>query len=189
APLTSATDGYPHSLAVGDFDGDGNPDLAIANIYEVKILLGDGTGRFMPASGSGTWLGGSTPQSVAVGDFNGDGLLDLGVNSYEYGAGRYANVLLGNGNGSFSWEYSAWLGQGIDGRFAAVADDLNGDDFDDFVTVTAAFGNAYVHVLLSDSSGGLQGPSTLFIGEYYFHDRHRFFFGPGGLRTNRRTDL
>src|SRR5262245_2641090 len=40
APLTSATGGYPHSLAVGGFDGDGNPDLAIANIYEVKIPLG-----------------------------------------------------------------------------------------------------------------------------------------------------
>ena len=51
---------------------------------------------------------GSTPTSVAVGDFNGDGKLDLGVTSnssyynYYYGYSGNANVLLGNGDGSFS---------------------------------------------------------------------------------------
>ena len=48
AARTSATGGYPHSLAVGDLDGDGNLDLATANDYEVSILLGDGEGTFTP---------------------------------------------------------------------------------------------------------------------------------------------
>ena len=64
------------SVAVGDFNGDGNLDLALANFYgnTVSILLGTGTGSFGPKTDFGT---GSNPASVAVGDFNGDGNLDL----------------------------------------------------------------------------------------------------------------
>ncbi len=64
--------------AVGDFNGDGKSDLAVANANSsnVSVLLGTGTGSFGPATNFSV---GSSPRSVAVGDFNGDGKSDLAV--------------------------------------------------------------------------------------------------------------
>src|SRR5215468_2279423 len=87
----------PVSVAVGDFNGDGLPDLVVANFNSnnVSVLLGNGDGSFQAARNFGAGIG---PASVAVGDFNGDGLPDLAV------ANVFSNdvsVLLGNGDGSF----------------------------------------------------------------------------------------
>src|ERR1700730_17025906 len=68
----------PFSVAVGDFNGDGKLDLAVANTHSntVSILLGTGTGSFGAKTDFGT---GGGPISVALGAFNGDGKLDLAV--------------------------------------------------------------------------------------------------------------
>jgi len=65
-------------VAVGDYNGDGRPDLTVANLNSdnVSILLGSGTGSFGPAT---NFPVGAGPESVAVGDFNGDGHPDLAV--------------------------------------------------------------------------------------------------------------
>src|SRR5262249_11713876 len=67
---------FPDSVAVGDFNGDGRPDLAVSNSSKnnLNLLLGNGDGTFQAA---GTFAVGPSPQSVAVGDFNGDGIPDL----------------------------------------------------------------------------------------------------------------
>jgi hypothetical protein len=192
APLTSATGSYPHSLAVGDLDGDGNLDLATANSNDVSVLLGDGAGSFTPASGGGINFSGNSPQSVAMGDFNGDGLLDLGVTSCYYGLVQFQNadVLLGNGDGSFSWASDTYLGGGLYGYSAAVAANLNGDGFDDFVTV-ANIGNTSVHVLLSDSSGSLH-PGSTYVSSYGPPSSDPFYYHPvaaGDLDADGDTDL
>ena len=61
------------AIAVGDFNRDGIPDLAVADQQEISngvtILLGNGDGTFTAAASPET---GSLPNSVAVGDFNGD---------------------------------------------------------------------------------------------------------------------
>ena len=67
---------YPQSVVVGDFNGDGKQDLAVAVISTVSILLGDGAGSFGTPTNFGA---GNGPRSVAVGDFNGDGKQDLAV--------------------------------------------------------------------------------------------------------------
>jgi hypothetical protein len=72
----SPTDLYTLSVAVGDFNKDGNSDLVTANnaTNNVSLLLGNGDGTF----GAATYFGvGSSPYTVAVGDFNGDGNSDL----------------------------------------------------------------------------------------------------------------
>jgi hypothetical protein len=70
----------PASVAVGDFNLDGKPDLAVANAASgnVTILLGNGSGGFIEPAGSPVGTGTQT-QSVAVGDFNLDGKPDLAV--------------------------------------------------------------------------------------------------------------
>jgi hypothetical protein len=68
----------PWSVAVGDFDDDGNPDLAVANesSNNVSLLQGNGNGTFQTAV---NYAAGTNPFSVAVGDFNRDGFPDLVV--------------------------------------------------------------------------------------------------------------
>ncbi len=69
--------GYvPESAAVGDFNHDGIPDLALADRSGVSILLGNGNGTFKAAQ---FYVAGAYPNSLVVGDFNGDGFPDLAV--------------------------------------------------------------------------------------------------------------
>ena len=67
-------------MAVGDFNRDGKPDLAVANaqLRQRDVLLGNGTGGFAQPVGSPVGAG-TDPISVAVGDFNRDGKPDLAV--------------------------------------------------------------------------------------------------------------
>src|SRR6202011_419033 len=91
----------PYSIAAGDFNGDGRPDLAIlnsTNIGGVTVLLGNGSGGFTAAPGS-PFPTGSDPTSIVAGDFNGDGKLDLVVAN---GGDNTVMVLLGNGLGGFT---------------------------------------------------------------------------------------
>src|SRR5439155_1133179 len=91
------TGNNPYSVAIGDLNGDGKPDLAVANYNSstVSVLLGTGGGSFGPKTDFAT---GSNPFSVAIGDLNGDGRPDLAVANIN---AQTVSVLLGIGGGSF----------------------------------------------------------------------------------------
>src|SRR6516164_9320397 len=66
----------PEVTAVADFNGDGAPDLAVANngSKNVSVLLNKGNGTYQAAV---NYAVGNSPSSVVAGDFNGDGVIDL----------------------------------------------------------------------------------------------------------------
>src|SRR5207244_7197447 len=70
-------------LAIGDFNGDGKVDLAVANSGGISVLSGKGDGTFQNAVNYAT---GGSASSVVVGDFNGDGKPDLAVNTRAAGS-------------------------------------------------------------------------------------------------------
>ena len=97
------------SVAVGDFNGDGIQDLAVANATVswdngISIFLGNGDGTFQTAVNYAT---GSNAYSLAVSDFNGDGWADIVVVN---GGSNSFSILLGNGDGTFQPAVSYDLG-------------------------------------------------------------------------------
>ena len=157
----------PDSVAVGDFNGDGKLDLAVANSgsNDVSVLLGNGDGTFQTALHSSV---GVSPVSVAVGDFNGDGKLDLVVVN---NGSNDVSVLLGNGDGTFQTAlYSPLVG--VNPVSVAVGD-FNGDGKLDLVVVNSFSNN--VSVLLGNGDGTFQtaldfdtgaGPVSVAAGDF-----------------------
>jgi len=88
-----------HSVLAGDFNGDGNLDLAAATDNGIAILLGNGNGTFQPFNLVPSLLSYAPgDELLALADFNGDGKLDI-VRATQTGI---INVALGTGNGPFS---------------------------------------------------------------------------------------
>ncbi len=143
----------PATMAVGDFNGDGVPDLVTGNSSvspTLSVLLGSGDGSFEAARNLPGW---GAPMSIAVGDFNGDGVQDLAVANRGISP-RYpgsVSVYLGNGDGSFQTARN--FGAGISPSSMAMGD-FNGDGWQDLV-VADYFSND-IWVLLGNGDGSFQ---------------------------------
>ena len=183
-PQEYATGGFgASSVAIADFNGDGNPDVVVANQCStttcksggsVSILLGNGNGTLQAARNHSS--GGYTALSIAIADFNKDGNLDLAVanqckdSSCQNGA---VSVLLGNGNGTFQAAQS-FASAGYLTNSLAVGD-FDGDGNPDLVlasqcqdstcqkggvSVLLGNGNGTFQTAQSYSSGGSQADSV-----------------------------
>ena len=139
----------PTSVAVGDFNGDGKPDLAIANngSNNITVMLGTGTGAFTAAPGS-PFATGNLPVSVAVGDFNGDSKLDLAIVNQN---DDNVTVLLGSGTGGFTAAIGSPFLVGHTPASVAVGD-FNGDSKLDLAVANQ--NDNTVTVLLGNGTGG-----------------------------------
>src|SRR6266705_2655777 len=135
----------PAGVAVADLNGDGKPDLVVANFDDntLSVLLGNGDGTFRAAQTFGGV--GPKPQTVAVGDFNGDGKPDLVAPNY---GSNSISVLLGNGDGTFQAAQNYLVDSAP--VFVAVGD-LNGDGKPDLAVADLHTFN--ISVLINNSGG------------------------------------
>lgn len=171
----------PTALALADFDGDGNMDIAAAvpgvppdsnadqpNGY-VYMFLGNGSGGF--TSGNVFDSGGPLPISMSLADFNGDSEMDLVVanagnpdsNSFyaNFGGGSTIAVLLSIGAGNFDSPITLTAGIGTSGSksvFAVTAADFDLDGNTDVAGVLYGHpltgANARVLAFKGNGNGG-----------------------------------
>jgi VCBS repeat protein/FG-GAP repeat protein len=150
--LTADAGGHPAtdplSIAAGDFDNDGNLDLAVANSVtsNVSVFLGNGAGSLTLTTAS-PFDAGTGASAIAVGDFNRDGVLDLAV--VNSGAGN-VSIFIGNGDGTFDPASTPTVGVGTT-PVAAVTGDWDGDGKLDLAVANS--GDDTVSILLGNGDG------------------------------------
>ena len=165
---------YCWSIAIGDLNDDGLPDLASANerSNNVSILFQDSAepGNFLSA----TNLPMASPKHVAIGDLNGDGLNDLVI------AGENTAILLQDPDTPGTFLSATTL------RFDADCvgiEDLNGDNLPDLAITETRTGT--VAILLQDSiNTGEFLPAT-----YFGTGAHAHFVSIGYIDGDLLPDL
>jgi hypothetical protein len=149
----------PPTAVLGDFNGDGNLDLAYATATGVQVLFGSSNGTFQsgPSTSLGPYVGRDT---VAIGDFNHDGLLDVVVTAFDPTSPNgfnFAGVLLGNGDGTFRpINPVAGSGTSFVGALTAVVGDFNRDGNLDVATALQSVGQlnqGYILISLGNGDG------------------------------------
>ena len=135
----------PRALVVGDFNGDGNPDVIVGDADGTLLeFLGDGKGNLVSA-GNIASLG--SVASIAVGHFTHDDNLDLVVSDPQSNS---AVILLGAGNGSFRFAWRFELPrQGTEFHIATA--DFNKDGISDLVITNED--NDNYEVMLGNGNG------------------------------------
>jgi hypothetical protein len=144
------------AIAVGDWNADGQPDLAVGAVVgtmvNLTILTGRADGTFVPMPVI-TFPENAGVISLGSGDFNGDGLLDVVV------ASARVYVGIGQGDATFTWAQPAPLAGGV---LNLETGDFNGGGrLDVAALVVPGAGQAFVRVLLGDGAGGLEPALTV----------------------------
>ena len=145
-----------HAIALGDFNGDGRPDIATVgddSSAVVSVLLNNGDGTF----GAPTPFGVGHATLAAITAFTAGGHVDLGIVDQ---TDNRVTVMSGNGSGSFA--ASGDFGTGT-APVSITTADFNGDGHADLVTANSTNGN--VTVLLGNGGGAFaQGINSTVAG-------------------------
>ena len=164
----------PRDLVLGDFNGDGNLDVAATNLLsrEIVFMAGNGAGSLAAPV---AYTVGSQPTSIIAADFNGDGILDLAVTCQTV---REISVLLGTGLpvGTFS-ETIGIKYPNLELEISINSEDLNGDGNADLIIANRAtntlsymlgLGNGTFDTRVDFKVGGVKGrePVAIAIGDF-----------------------
>ncbi len=173
-PLLIQTGSSPSSVSQGDFNRDGNPDLAFIDGSGIHILLGNGNGTFQRGQNISLPLGfGGT---ITVADINRDGNVDLVLGGGTNQKAAVA-VLLGNGDGTFGPLIVSTLQLNLN-LYAAIASRLGVADFDGdgAMDICASDSqNGSVYILLGNNTGtftlksvlsNFSAPSDVWTGDF-----------------------
>jgi len=179
-PVTNNVEGL--AMAPGDFDGDGNLDLAVSGAvdtdFRVEVFFGNGDGSFHTEGGY--YQVSADPISIAAGHFRGGSKIDLATGNY---LDSSVSVLLGNGDGTFepAVRYGTytptWLTVG----------DLDGDGNEDLAVSNLGSANndlvSSVSVLLGNGDGTFQSGVAYPAGELLN------YVAIGDFNGDRKPDL
>ena len=151
SPVSYAVGSFPIDGALGDFNGDGKPDLAVANnsTSNISVLLGNGDGTFGVKTDYDV---GQFAYGVVITDLNSDGKLDI-VAETSIGLSEGVSVLLGNGNGTFQTHVD-YLFSGLAQPKSILASDFDNDTKPDIVLINGSGAS----VLLGNGDGTLKPP-------------------------------
>jgi hypothetical protein len=144
----------PNTVAVVDFNGDGNLDFAVESgsfPLVLSIFMGNGDGTFRSGTSISLNISSSSSPPVA-GDFNNDRIPDLAVD----GSSTMA-ILLGNGDGTFQAPRTFNTNLSPSSMTAA---DFNSDGNFDLVAVGSSFSPGSVVVFLGNGNGTFQAPKS-----------------------------
>src|SRR5262249_6003373 len=156
SPLGFPVGGNPLDVALGDLNGDGKLDAAVANgnPNSVSVLLGRGDGTLLPAINIAV---DGSPRSITISDFDGDHKPDLAVALSNLDE---ISILLGKGDGTFQAPLNVAVSQN---PVFITAADFNGDQIPDLVIAHSGsqFGSAgSFSILLGIGDGSFKVPAS-----------------------------
>lgn len=152
--LTNGHGNMADGVAVGDFNHDGNPDIAATYMEDnaIRVLMGSGNGNFTTAV---VYPVGKQPYSVTSGDLTNNGYDDLVTANT---GDDTVSVLMNNadGSGTFAAAKSYPVGHL---PYQVAIGDLNGDGIPDLAVTN--YGDNTVSILYGQPGGGFTGGQTL----------------------------
>ena len=176
APTVYRGDSSSYSMVVGDFNGDGYPDVVTANQDNdsATVFLNNGTGGF--GAPSGNWVGYSpegggavnAPMSgVFLADVDNNGSTDVAFLEYPPASNNYLQltVLLNNGSGNLSppVRSDAVATNNADGAVGDyVLADFRNTGYPDFLAIAHDYSNNpnFISFAPNTGGGGLFGPQS-----------------------------
>jgi hypothetical protein len=154
------TGNYPYSVSIGDFNGDGKNDMAVANWNSTSVSVFLNTtapGAATPTfSAKRDFTTGNGPNSVSIGDFNGDGKNDMAV--LNYSSANVSVFINTTSPGAATPAFSAKTDFATGSLpYSVSIGDFNGDGRNDMAV--ANYGSNTVSVFLNTTAPGAATPA------------------------------